>query len=287
MRECAPSSESSSASNFQIQDCIFPRVGDLPNLCHGSNAERKAAEDRQCIGGLRRACFSTTRLPTLCQVMRLVKRALQVVLVKHPEVFQIVRCLRQGGEVSGLPETAISAARVALGNVLGTSDLQAGSLELPTPLRGGLIHSIARLGHDPDVVASTWLRDGAPIGIGCDIPTVGIFPETDVNDHRHDEDSWPTIEWTALHGFANYCSAVHNAERVDKTLQAERKLGFCKRYNDVAAAMRELQVDGLVLGRLAAVEKKVGDLLRIIHDLRRCGTNKHVRVPERVVLPRL
>ena len=78
-------------------------------------------------------------------------------------------------------------------------------------------HSLAQHAQDPDLVASSWLRTGAPIGIGCDIPTAGIFPKADVHDHRHGEDCWPTVEWTALHGFANYASAVEHADKVEAT----------------------------------------------------------------------
>ena len=48
------------------------------------------------------------------KVMSLVRRALDVVIAQHPEVLDVVDMLREGREVSGLPEKAVSEARHAV-----------------------------------------------------------------------------------------------------------------------------------------------------------------------------
>ena len=54
----------------------------------------------------------------------------------------------------------------------------------------------------------------------------------------------------------------------------------------MASALRFVAVDSFVFARIAAIPKQIGDALWIIHDFRRCGTNKDVKAPELIVLPR-
>ena len=159
---------------------------------------------------------------------------------------------------------------------------------MPTPLCGALLEGLAKAAHDPDVVAAQWLRIGAPIGIEHDIPACHIFPAVDPHSHRNWEETWPLTEWYTLQGFENYASTENeHRNRIKDTLADERKLGFCKPFRSMQAILRFMVVASLVFALIAVVPKKIGDALRVIHDFRRCGTNKKVRVPERIVLPRL
>ena len=71
------------------------------------------------------------------------------------------------------------------------ADLEANSEDMPTPLRGPLLTALARSTGDPDVAASLWISQGAPIGIDHDIPVCGVFPAVDPTSCRNGEETWP------------------------------------------------------------------------------------------------
>ena len=152
---------------------------------------------------------------------------------------------------------------------------------------GVLLAAILRTAGDPDAIVGDWLSDPPPIGIMKEIPCTGVFPKISAEDAARAARNYAPADH-AGGSTANYSSYLEFTAEADFELRREQQLGFMVS----GKSENELRVCGtpLVPSKIAVIVKKRVDgstKVRLVHDLSRSGVNHRVRLPERVVLPRL
>ena len=179
-----------------------------------------------------------------------------------------------------VPESLCHDLRDKLQSLLGLSR------DALTPGPGGLFpelfEGLTLAAQDPDVHIHEWLRGKVPLGITTHIPPGGIFPIVEPQRVGREKDRLQYVE-AKVWDTKNYSSYQEHKEKADKVFQNEIDKGYVQ-----WAASRDVleqDVGTLQLAKIAVVVK--GDKVRLIHDMRRNGTNSKVTFHERLVLPRL
>ena len=100
----------------------------------------------------------------------------------------------------------------------------------------------------------------------------------------------PVPRRSDITGWSNYRSAEDEPEVVLKLLEDQYDKRHCERFDSFEELLAFLMVDTAVLSKLALVSKTKEDGTvkhRLIWDLLRSSVNEAVRLPERIVLPRI
>ena len=150
-----------------------------------------------------------------------------------------------------------------------------------------MVDAVGHAVKDPDIYISTWLRDGAPMGLNRRIDASGLLPLVE---------EAPLLTVEALdrlpRSAKNHPSftELHGLERppgVDQ-IQSQVDAGFAAIYESQEEAERHL--GGLThptpLGTVTKVKPDGSLKHRVIQDLRANRVNDAVHLPERQVLPR-
>ena len=130
---------------------------------------------------------------------------------------------------------------------------------------------------DPDRPLVEWLESCAPTGVACDVEVAGIFPSA----RRF---------WAQAEPLANYASVEEHEKLVRAEIGRLRERGLCHRAQDVGRCHQAVRKCCRVKKGMAAVVKPREDgttKLRLIIDMLRSHVNEHVRLHERIVLPRI
>ena len=130
-----------------------------------------------------------------------------------------------------------------------------------------------------------WLEHGAPTGVAKDVECLGIFPRTTPKGLLHD-DIWK--QWALGEPTANYTSIHENEGIVRAEIRRLAAKGYVTVYPNWDAVLRRF--GNVVVSKMAAVVtlRKCGTVkLRLIVDMLRSHVNDHVRLHERIVLPRI
>ena len=147
------------------------------------------------------------------------------------------------------------------------------------------MQAFVREAGDPDVELGEWLQHGAPTGVANDVKGVGIFPQTLPKGEQH-EDIWQF--WVRIEPTAKYASVHENEDLVKQEIKRLSEKGFVTIYKNWGEVLKKF--GNVVVSKMAAVVKPKEDgttKLRIIIDMLRSRVNEHVRLHERIVLPRL
>ena len=193
-----------------------------------------------------------------------------------------VRALLRGEPLSmGIAPPDVTWVRRQILEALGapeSGELAGGG---PDP---GLFRLVTEHTEDPDDCLEQWLRQGAPLGISCDIPCRGIFPETDSDiTEEVDLDTSPA-------GWKNYGSAEDAPAETQMIFDEAEGLGFCRRYANYAELRTALGTEAVTFNKIGLIGKQRKDgtwKYRVIWDMKESKVNRAVKVKERVVLPRL
>ena len=155
---------------------------------------------------------------------------------------------------------------------------------LPGP--GGLIPGIFKIltaeAGDPDVHIHQWLTGEVPLGITAPIMPGGVFPIVSPQSVGKEKDRARYLH-AKVWGNTNYASYDDLKDVAHELLQKEVRNGYVQWGANRAEL--EQEVGALHLAKIAVVVK--GTKVRLIHDLRRNGTNARVTFRERLVLPRV
>jgi hypothetical protein len=269
------------SSYFSISH--LQRSYDLAGPPQQSSLHRRNIENFEALGGMRRPDLSVKRHPSYRQVGdSLYKMALDFI-GKFPDALQVVKDIRQGKSVTGFSEEVATAFRASWFRTLGTAQ--------PPPCTGpdaDVLEAWGRATGDYDsmFILPGWLRHGAPIGIVEPIETCGVFPSVEPGADLRD----PEALFTDLAGWANYSSAEAEPEVVADLLESQERKGHCRFFDTLEDLCGFLDVDKVVLTKLALITKLRADgtpKYRLIWDLLRSEVNSTVRLEERIVLPRL
>lgn len=140
---------------------------------------------------------------------------------------------------------------------------------------------------DPDRSAASWPGLGTPLGIEEPIPDGGVFPAV-----HEDEAEAEGQRMAALHSLQgaeeNYKSYHEGKEVADELFRKEVHRGFAEWSSD--RKVLENKFGRLVPSAIGLITKtKIDGTLkhRLVHDLRRSRINEHIKLRERLVLPRL
>ena len=246
----------------------------------GSKKRKREDENRDCVGGLRQAHRAVEKLVGWQTVGAELRRCLDTVLQENPHMLHVVKSL---GAEPEHKDTDVRLVQSKLASLLKLKDI---------PRQSGvwskLLQALVRASGDPDHHTATWPKEGAPLTITEEIPASGgVFPP--VPDSEQESEAAKLDNWEELRGVDyNYKSYEEHREQADLLFRRELDAGFAR-----ASAKREeleSEVGPLVpaaIGVVAKAKPGGGHKYRLVHDLRRNGVNAKIRVPERLVLPRL
>ena len=252
----------------------------------GEAVSAKAAREQannEAIGGLRDAYRSVEKVPGWKAAGELVLAAARTVLAEHRGA--LVAAVRALGKVPAVevPVAACHELRRGLAVALGLKGVPEVG---PGGLQAGLVGALTELAKDPDAHIADWLKGFVPLGIERPILPGGVFPsipETHIGKER-DRQLYLCEPGADI---VNYLSYEENVELADAELRRELEAGFLE-WSPNREALED-KVGVLRPAKVATIVKTKGDSVkvRLIHDLRRNGTNSLVRFRERLVLPRL
>ena len=238
----------------------------------------REAENTRFIGGLRNPHVSVVKVPGWMTTGSVLNDTLDKLYDENSEVCEKAHEWLGSEEGVGFERTLVCEARQRLCEALGqpNSTGKDGSLSVE------LFEALINHAQDPDVSLVEWVSGLTPLGIEKQIKAHGIFPPAT------DEAAKSALsEYDAHEGLGNYRSYKDNEVLAEQELVRERNAGYLE-------FSKSRQVLEKKHGRLrpskmgAIVKVRKGKLkTRLVHDLRRSGRNVKVRVPERVVLPRL
>jgi hypothetical protein len=251
-----------------------------------SGRERRERENFTHLGGMRNAS-RTPHLHTGWKVLGITLRAaIHSLLDDYPEVESMVEQLRAGKTIQGVSNDLRKVARTRMFNTLVLP-------EPPLPERADYhwVEAICWAAGDPDGLhISTWLTPGkgAPMGLGGDIPTVGIYPppkkSADTSDTRLDDLTSNQLGWS------NYKTLEDDLQPGLALVEAARAKGFCTTTRSWEHLVALVGTANIVMQKVGMVSKLRGDGTykhRLIWDFLRSCLNAHIELHERIVLPRI
>ena len=247
----------------------------------GSAREARAAEDSTAIGGMRHPRLAVDKIPGLRPAGAVVREALESYLDSRPDVSDSIEASIAEGTCR-VPESALKELANRLGKVLHTGKIGKGPKSL---WRAGFVQAFVSTAGDPDTALGQWLEHGAPTGVAKDVECLGIFPRTTPKGLLHD-DIWK--QWALGEPTANYTSIHENEGIVRAEIRRLAAKGYVTVYPNLDAVLRRF--GNVVVSKMAAVVtlRKCGAVkLRLIVDMLRSHVNDHVRLHERIVLPRI
>ena len=247
----------------------------------GSLKEQRCTENDRAVGGMRNPAMSVARVPGLRATGLLVNRALSGLLDQDPTIQAALLASITEGTLK-LTNAMITTAAATVGAALGAADIAVGPRSMWRP---SLVEAFVKHAGDPDTALAGWLRNGSPTGVAVDIEPCGVFPLADAKGEAHDE-LWR--HWACVEPTTNYKSVHENAAIVNAEVDRLAGKGFvtkCPTWADV-----KRRFGNVVVSKVAAITKLREDgttKLRLIIDMLRSGVNAHVRLHERIVLPRI
>jgi hypothetical protein len=143
-----------------------------------SAREIKRAEDEAALAGMRNPASVCKAWPALVTAMRPV----QVALLQWHRAHSTFRGLAGvcGSEPSRAApsDKAVRAMRAQVSVAVGLTAAKGEEANPSSTWKYQLVRSTQTLCEDPDVHLSTWLEEGAPMGLARPIERSGLFPET-------------------------------------------------------------------------------------------------------------
>ena len=265
---------------------VLQREAYLAGPPASSKAQLREIENTQSIGGMRRPDKSIEHNPQYRLVGAKIAVALDQFAEDYPEVKEYVVKMRSGVEVQGLGDELRKLLRRRTMEVLGAD---VGDHPVAPGPDADLIEAWGLATEDPDAsrILPGWMRSGAPIGLEGPIEVCGVFPPA--CPQNASLDALKAFDCD-LAGWANYQSAEDEPDIVKGVLRKQEAAGHCKCFDSMEKLTSYLEVDTVVLSKLALISKTRADgsvSHRLIWDLLRSRVNESVRLSERIILPRL
>eukprot|EP00438_Fugacium_kawagutii_P014285 Skav215770 [mRNA] locus=scaffold106:569116:574315:+ [translate_table: standard] len=248
-----------------------------PSHLFSSKADREREND-ECIGGMRNPSNSMLKLPRWREVGAMVWKILDKHL-NRDAVFKDLH-LQVGKDFQLEMQEPMSNLTATLMKVFKCEFTSNG-------LWCDLLVRLVRAADDPDTAAASWPGMGTPLGIEEAIPVGGVFPLVSEAESILEGQRLQSLG-TLQGADDNYKSYKEGKEVADKLFMKEVDKGFAEWAANKADL--EQKYGKLVPSAIGLITKtKLDGSLkhRLVHDLRRSRVNEHIRLNERLVLPRL
>jgi hypothetical protein len=263
----------------------------LPTQEGLSKRDIRELENQQFPGGLRNPNRAVAKSSGLRSVGTRLRGVLESFIQKHPAATSVLDQLGKE-DAPGFPDELVWELRRSL-----AAEFRISVQEEFSNLKSYWVElwaSLVSLSGDPDVALPRWLGDGFPLGIEREIQYCGVFPPVD-SDSASVEASKVFGKLLAanpvsLEAHKNYESFYEECELAEEDLKRVVDSGYASRHESLQELRTELLGQDPVPAKLAVIVKELPDSskkVRLIVDMLRNGTNGLIKIPERVVLPRV
>ena len=267
--------------NFQLDDkdadAAITADGVQGRGCLESARAAKERENEEAIGGLRNAARAVERVCGWQTVGITLDRCVASVLEANWETMSaVLDCLGRKQEVKKVPESLCKDLRdmLAVEFEISKAELAPG----PGGIYAGIVKALTFAAADPDVQVHEWLRGHVPLGITAPILPGGVFPVVPTQGVGKEADRLMYYD-ARVWDETNYSSYEENREVADKEFRKDLDKGYVQWVKH--RRVLEEQVGKLTLAKVGVIVKN--DKVRLIHDMRRNGTNAKVEFSERLV----
>eukprot|EP00435_Cladocopium_sp_Y103_P025058 s1947_g6.t1 len=250
----------------------------VPTPAKKSKKEIRDEENSSALGGMRNPGMALRRMAILKEAGSDIARVWNNMVTDMPEALEAARaygsdrCQLDGRVLKEFEDRLRAMMKVPKEPEVKLK----GRLQFESPLKAEWWEAWQRFSKDPETDLVQWIRRGAPLGMGAEIPkSNGIYPavpETEVTTEMASLESQVST--------VNYQSVKDNQEAASAELQRLIDKGFAKLLPVEEA--KKLFGDGTV-SRLALISKmKDSGVMkhRLVIDLLRSGGNGLARVPE-------
>ena len=255
--------------SFGVQPFKF-----LSPLDRESRKKRRELENTQCVGGMRNNSHNN---PTYNRAAVRLGNKIRHIAEECEGLRDFVKLVMSGEPASSPPRLEESVAAVR--RLLGSSPDEAG-------LSPSFIDAANCMLSDPDDTLSSWLRNGAPLGIEQRIANKNIFPVVAEESHYQ---SIGDIRFKQHEGWANYISAEAAPDIVQNILDKMVHNNWAVQFDSVEEVQSFTGSKEFCVNKIALISKEKPDGTmkhRVIWDFRRSQVNSLIRLGERIVLPR-
>ena len=252
--------------------------GNTEILLEGVPVSQRSA--REHVGGLRNPARAFDRVSGWKLVVHKLSELIEKVVSEfEDELDKVLSGLGQKEQVEHVSEESCEFLRRRLTSCFGLkeSDLLPG----PGGLVPGIFQNLTAEANDPDVHIHQWLTGKVPVGITAPIELGGVLSIVSPLSVGKEKDRARHLH-AKVWGSTNYASYNELKDIADELLKKEVRNGYVQWCANRAEL--EQEVGTLHLAKIAVVVK--GTKVRLIHDLRRNGTNTRVTFWERLMLPR-
>ena len=136
-------------------------------------------------------------------------------------------------------EQTVQEVRAKLASKLSLSAMEAEAHHESSTWRYNIIGQVLRAAGDPDVHVTSWLRDGAPMGIAKEIPAGGLLPLIHEERHQHYSELEQSGLWHQNH--PSFDTAEESFEAAHAQMKEHLDQGFAWLFRDRAHAERWLR----------------------------------------------
>ena len=251
----------------------------LDPLLPPTKRQRREASSSEALGGLRDPHKAVEQVPGWIDLGRKLAGVIDGHIQEHWGELKATLA------TIGQPES--TPPRPEIIDTLRTKIREA--LELPPVaeeqgLRADIFLKLVTASADPETEVPRWLASHTPLGIVHPIRACGVFPP--MSEKEQSKSAMMLVEQIGRGDFSNYPSYREHEDAANSELVRERDLGFLE-WAESRHTLEE-KYGPLTPSRVGVIVKRGQvDRVRLIHDLSRSGVNHNIRLPERLVLPRL
>ena len=243
--------------------------------------ESRERENEECVGGLRSAWKSVTKIPKARPLGVRLRKVIEEFIDERPHVLEAGLA---HVDFEGTREEDLQVLRERIARVINAKGNLASPLR--TPWQAGLLDAYVREAEDPETELPRWLSNaGVPAGIVVPIKACGIFPRVATEAKAQAELEGLLVREEPPRNYKSFQEAKEHAQPELQRLVQNKFVTLYKNWKDVLR-----RFGSTVASKLAAIVKtrKDGSVkCRLVIDFRRSMVNGFVKATERVVLPRI
>eukprot|EP00435_Cladocopium_sp_Y103_P011877 s4293_g3.t1 len=240
-------------------------------------------ENDFAIGGMRNPAVSVSKLHQVEAVGKQIHEAWLEFVRENPIALEAA--INYGSKEAKLHEDIVLKWRKRLEKLLDVKEPEGVTLreeiEFKSPLHQELWDAWGSAARDPEQCIGRWAREGAPLGMECNIPYSNIFPKVEAEEPLESQ-----MDMSQLENMKNYESVETQLAEAELEIERYEQCGYC-RILPVEELHRRFPQG--TASKLALILKQKADgstKRRIVIDMKRSQGNSRAQVKERIILPR-